>query len=141
MIDTIEVDSQTSGKLLPDIDARAVVEEVGPLFLAYLRGTVTKSTDPTTGAAKRGMSPRSAKRPRKGGRGYATGELAEGLAIEVKGRGSLASVVVRVPASRHVFTVREAGRGVTYLSAEGLAGRVIDEVVDTFIREEVEGRG
>ena len=139
MIESIDVTETTTGALLPTVDARQLVDAVGPLFLDYLRGTVTKSTDPTTGAAKRGLSPRSAKRPRKGGRGYATGELAEGLAIEVKGRGSLASVVVRVPASRHVFTVREAGRGVTYLSAEGLAGRVIDEVVDTFIREEVEG--
>lgn len=137
MIESFDVTETTTGALLPTVDARRLVDAVGPLFLDYLRGTVTKSTDPATGGAKKGLSPRSAKRPRKGGRGYATGELAEGLSVEVKGRGSLASVVIRVPASRHVFTVREAGRGVTYLSAEGLAGRVIDEALDEALREEV----
>ena len=137
MIDSIDVTTTTTGKPLPDIDARKVVDELAPTLLDYLRGTVTASTDPTTGAPKKGLSPRSQKRPRKGGRGYATGELADGLALDVKGRGSVATLAVRVPASRHVFTVREAGRGVVYLSAAGLAGKVIDEVVDEYLREEV----
>lgn len=129
MIDDIEITAIERGEL-PVIDARAIVSALGPEFLAYLRGTVKDSEDPATGASKKALSPRSAKQPRKGGRGYATGELADGLSLEVTGRGSVASVIVRAPASRHVFTVREKGRGVVYLTADGLAGKLVDRVIE-----------
>lgn len=133
MIDTIEVTTTDRGDL-PLVDARAIVAILGPQLLAYLRGTVEDSEDPATGAPKKALSPRSAKLPRKGGRGYATGELAEGLSLEVTGRGSVAAVIVRAPVSRHVFTLRERGRGVTYLTIDGLVGKLVDRVIDEELR-------
>ena len=139
MIDKVDVTTTGDGDLLPEVDARALAEQLGPRMLDYLEASIKRSADPETGAPKRALSPRSSKVPRKGGRGYATGELAEGLTLEVKGRGAVATLVVRVPASRHVFVVREAGRGVKYLSTEGLAGRVVEEVVDEFLEGVADG--
>lgn len=133
----IDVDFETTGSFAK-IDAKAIAEAGARGLVAHTSDSIRDSTDPATGIGKPAIKPRTAAKPdRKGGRGYDTGLLADGIRARSTGSTIRGSSRVGLPKGRHAFVASEALRGVVYLSTEGLAAEAIDNAVSGVLEDEI----
>lgn len=113
-----------------DVDAKQLARAGADGLADHLERSIKAGIDPETGAPKKPLSDRAARKPgRKGGRGYDTGHLANSLKVRGRGSSLKGSAKVSAPSDRAAFLAREARDGVRYLSGDGLAGVAIDEAV------------
>lgn len=113
-----------------DLDAKAIVTEVTRQLQDYIRSTIQSSTDPETGDQKPELSEKRKKITRKGGRGYATGRLAQGLRVKITSTATGATGRIEVPRDRADFVYTEARfRNVQYLTLEGKAWALVDQAM------------
>lgn len=133
------LDWEDTGELgLDKLDAKAIAEAGARALSDHTSRTIKAGLDPSTGAPKPDLKPRAAaKKGRKGGRGYDTGKLADGLRVRAEGSSISGKARVSVPSGRHAFIASEAKRGVVYLSVEGQAAVVIDDAVSGVLEDEI----
>lgn len=122
-----------------DLDAKAIVTEVTRQLQDYIRSTIQTSTDPETGSQKPDLSEKRKRITRKGGRGYATGRLAQGLGVKISSTATGATGRIEVPRDRADFVYTEARyRNVQYLSLEGKAWKIVEEAMQEAIENAAE---
>lgn len=116
--------------LAVDLDAAILVDAGTRALLQHLRESILTGQRPDGGGPQKPLSARALADPDRESphRGYASGELADGLRRSaIVSNGTTASSTIRPPKSRSVYVATEAGRGVMLVTGAGEAGRVATE--------------